>query len=76
MNAKKGERIMKKFISWWMGLGVASAVIAIDFYLAIHSNQHPTGEQLLCGYFMVTFFSILALVFIGAHIEEYYRKQK
>lgn len=67
---------MKKLISWWMGLGIASAIIAIDFYLAIHTNAHPTGEQLLVGYFMVTFFSILALVFIGAHIEEYYRKQK
>lgn len=66
---------MKKFISWWMGLGIASCFVAIDFYLAIHSNQHPTGEQLLCSYFMVTFFSILALVFIGAHIEEYNRNK-
>ena len=61
---------MKKFVSWWMGLAVASAAVAIDFYIAIHENQNPTGEQILVAGVIITFFTILSLVFVGAHFEQ------
>ena len=62
---------MKKFISWWMGLAIASAAIAIDFYIAIHEkNANPTGEQLLVAYFIIVYFAIFAFVCVGAHIEK------
>ena len=60
---------MKKFISWWIGLAIASAAVAVDFYIAIHENANPTGEQLLVACFVIALFSVCALVFIGAHIE-------
>lgn len=61
---------MKKFISIWSVLAVLSAVVAVDFYIAIHENQNPTGDQLLVSCFVIAFFAILALVCVGAHIEE------
>ena len=60
---------MKKFISWWMGLAIIAAAVAIDFYIAIHENQHPTDEQIFVAYFVSVFFAILALVCVGAHFE-------
>lgn len=61
---------MKKLFSWWMAASVASAGVAIDFYLAISKNANPTGEQILVAGFVITFFAILSLVFIGAHFEQ------
>lgn len=60
---------MKKFISWWMGLAVASAAVAIDFYIAIHENSNQTGEQILTACSVITLLVICSLIFIGAHIE-------
>lgn len=67
---------MKKFISWWMAMAIASAAVAIDFYIAIHENQNPTGEQLSTACFVITFFAILALISILAHIEECNKSRK
>lgn len=64
---------MKKFISIWSILAVLSAVVSIDFYIAIHENQNPTGEQLFVGCFVIAFFAISALIFLGAHIENIYK---
>lgn len=61
---------MKKFISLWSILSILSAAVAIDFYLAISKNANPTGEQILVAGFVITFFAILSLVFIGAHFEQ------
>lgn len=67
---------MKKFISWWMGLAVASAAVAIDFYIAIHNNQNPNSEQEFLACFYVAFFTILSLVSVGAHIENICNKKE
>lgn len=67
---------MKKFISIWSVLAVLCAAIAVDFYIAIHENQNPTGEQLLVSCFVVVFFAISALIFLGAHIEERNKSRK
>lgn len=61
---------MKKFISIWSVLAVLSAAAAIDFYIAIHENANPTGEQIMMSCFVITLFAICALIFIGAHIEK------
>lgn len=61
---------MKKFISLWSILAVLSAAVSIDFYIAIHENPNPTGEQLFVGCFVIAFFVIFALVSVGAHIEK------
>ena len=61
---------MKKFISVWSVLSVLSAVVAIDFYIAIHENANPTGEQIGVCCFFIVFFVIFALVSVGAHIED------
>lgn len=67
---------MKKFISWWMAMAIASSAVAIDFYIAIHENQHPTDEQIFVAYFVSVFFAILAFVCVGAHIEERNKSRK
>jgi len=61
---------MKKFISIWSVLSVLTAVVAIDFYIAIHKNSNPTGEQIMVACFVIALLSICSLIFIGAHIEE------
>lgn len=60
---------MKKFISLWSILSILSAAIAVDFYIAIHENQNPTGEQLLTACSVIVLLTICSLIFIGAHIE-------
>lgn len=66
---------MKKFISWWMAMAIASSAVAIDFYIAIHENQHPTDEQIFVAHVIIVFFAILALVCVGAHFEENLKKK-
>lgn len=61
---------MKKFISLWSILSILSAAVAVDFYIAINKNANPTGEQILVAGLVITFFSILSLVFVGAHFEQ------
>ena len=61
---------MNRFISMWSILSVLSAAVAIDFYIAIHENANPTGEQIMVACFMIALFAICALIFIGAHIEK------
>lgn len=65
---------MKKFISVWSILAVCSAGIALDFYLAIKGNAHPNGEQIFVSCFVIAYFTISALVFLGAHIENISKK--
>ena len=67
---------MKKYISIWSILAVLSALVAIDFHIAIHENANPTGDQLLVACFVIAFFAICALVFIGAHIESIHNKEE
>jgi len=61
---------MKKFISWWIGLAIASSAVAYDFYSALQRNANPTGEQIGVCCFFIVFFVIFALVCVGAHIED------
>lgn len=67
---------MKKIFSIWSILAVLSAAVSIDFYVAIHSNANPTGDQLLVGCFVIVFFAIFAFVSVGAHIESIIYKNK
>lgn len=68
---------MKKFISIWSVLAVLCVAIAVDFYIAIHENQNPTGEQLLTACSVIVLLTICSLIFIGAHIENIvYNKRK
>lgn len=67
---------MRKFISIWSILAVLSAAVSIDFYIAIHDNENPTGEQLLVSCFFIVLFAISALIFLGAHIENIIYKNK
>lgn len=61
---------MKKIFSIWSILAMLSFAVAIDFYIAIHENANPTGEQLLVAYFIIVYFAIFAFVCVGAHIEK------
>lgn len=67
---------MKKFISIWSVLAVLAVAVAIDFYIAINENPNPDGEQLLVACFAIVLFSVSALIFIGAHIENIIYKNK
>lgn len=73
---KKGERIMKKFISIWSILAVVSTAIAIDLNDAIHHNVNFTNEQVFGACFIIAFFVIFAFVCVGAHIENIIYKNK
>lgn len=61
---------MKKIFSIWSILAMLSFAVAIDFYIAIHENANPTGEQIFVAYFVSVFFATFALVCIIAHIEK------
>lgn len=63
-------KTIKKFLSAWTCLAVISAVVAFDFYLALHKNPNPTGEQILVASFFIAFLVIFALVCVGAHFEK------
>ena len=67
---------MKKFISIWSVLAIVASAVAIDFYIAIHENKNPDGEQLLVACFAIVLFSVSALIFIGAHIENLHNKKE
>ena len=67
---------MKKIISIWSVLSVLSAAVAIDLNDAIHHNEGMTDEQVFGACFIIAFFTIFALVCVGAHIEKIISKNK
>ena len=68
------KKFISMFISIWSILAVLSSATAIDFYIAIHENPNPTGEQALVSGLVIAFFALASLIFVGAHIEERNRK--
>ena len=60
---------MKKFISVWSVLSVLSAVVAIDFYIAIHANRNISDDQLVGACICIFFFGGLSVAFLVGAIE-------
>lgn len=66
---------MKKYISWWTMVAVASATAASWLFVELCGNKTATGAEIGNTLFGVFLLILISIMCIGVHIEERNLKQ-